>query len=68
MVCVTHHDSGDVLRVITIQVELEGNHLVIVGLQLTLHHPINFIRELQRRTGSMVMMFVCLPLKDAEQS
>lgn len=45
----THHDSSNVFRVISVQVKLEGNHLVIVRLQLTLHHPVHFIRELQRR-------------------
>lgn len=63
----THHDSGDVFRVISIQVELEGHHLVIVRLQLTLHHPVHFIRELQRRTGSMVMTGACLPSKPASK-
>lgn len=59
----THHDSSDVFGVISIQVKLEGHHLVIVCLQLTLHHPVHFIRELQRRTGSMVMTVYCLPSK-----
>lgn len=45
----TNHDSGDVFGVISIQVELERHHLVIVCLQLALHHPVNFIRELQRQ-------------------
>lgn len=44
----TYHDSSDVLGVVSIQVELEGHHLVIVCLQLTLHHPVHFVRELQR--------------------
>lgn len=55
----THHDSSDVFRVISIQVKLEGHHLVIVCLQLTLHHPVHFIRELQRGTGSMLMTGAC---------
>lgn len=42
---VVHHDSRDVFWVISIQIELEGHHLVIVRLQLTLHHPVHFIRE-----------------------
>lgn len=50
-----HHDSSDVFRVISIQVKLEGHHLVIVCLQLTLHHPVHFIRELQRRDGINVV-------------
>lgn len=54
MMIITHHDSSDVFRVISIQVKLEGHHLVIVRLQLTLHHPVHFIRELHRRTRSMV--------------
>lgn len=41
-----HHDSSNVFWVISIQVELEGHHLVIVRLQLALHHPVHFIREL----------------------
>lgn len=41
-----HHDSSNVFWVISIQVELEGHHLVIVCLQLALHHPVHFIREL----------------------
>lgn len=44
----TNHDSSNVLWVISIHVELEGHHLVVVCLQLTLHHPVHFIRELQR--------------------
>ncbi len=56
-----HHDSGDVFRVISIQVELEGHHLVVVRLQLTLDHAVHFIRELQRRTGSKATSGVCLP-------
>lgn len=48
----SHHDSGDVFGIVSVQVELERHHLVVVRLQLTLHHPVHFIRELQRRRGS----------------
>ena len=56
----SHHDSSDVFGIVSVQVELEGHHLVVVRLQLTLHHPVHFIRELQRHTGSTSLTSFCL--------
>lgn len=42
-----HHDSRDFLWVVPVQVELEGHHLVVVGLQLALHHPVILVGDLQ---------------------
>lgn len=58
-----HHNSSDVVGVISIQIELEGHHLVVVRLQLTLNHSVYFIRELQRQRRSMVMTGVSLSSK-----
>lgn len=43
----THHDGCDFFRIVPIQVKLEGHHLVVVGLQLALHHPVILVRDLQ---------------------
>lgn len=64
----SHHDSSNVFGIVSVQVELEGHHLVIVRLQLTLHHPVHFIRELQRQTGSAVLTGFCLLSKPASKA
>lgn len=64
----SHHDSSNVLGIVSVQVELECHHLVIVRLQLTLHHPVHFIRELQRQTGSTVLTGFCLLSKAASKA
>lgn len=56
-----HHDGSDVFGIVSVQVELECHHLVVVRLQLTLHHAVHFIRELQRQTGSVTAGFCLLP-------
>lgn len=64
----SHHDGSDVFGIVSVQVELECHHLVIVRLQLTLHHAVHFIRELQRQTGSVTASFRLLskPASKAE--
>lgn len=53
----SHHDGSDVFGIVSVQVELECHHLVVVRLQLTLHHAVHFIRELQRQTRSVTARF-----------
>lgn len=42
----SHHGGCNFLWVVPIQVELEGHHLVVVGLQLALHHSVTLVRDL----------------------
>lgn len=42
----SHHGGCNFLRVVPIQVELEGHHLVVVGLQLALHHSVVLVGDL----------------------
>lgn len=42
-----YHHGCNVLWVVSIQVKLECHHLVVVGLQLTLHHSVHLIRHLE---------------------
>lgn len=46
----TYHVGGNLIRCIPIQVELECHHLVVVCLQLTLHHLVTRVANL-RNTG-----------------
>lgn len=41
-----HHDGGDVLRIVSVQVKFKGHHLAVVSLKLALHHPIHLIGQL----------------------
>lgn len=42
-----YHDLSDFLRIISIQVELEGNHFPVVSFQLALGNPVAHIRDLR---------------------
>lgn len=46
----TYHVGGNLIRRVSIQVELECHHLVVVCLQLTLHHLVTRVAHL-RDTG-----------------
>lgn len=37
------HNAGDVFRAVSVQIELERDHFVVVRLKLTLHHAVHFI-------------------------
>lgn len=44
---VLYHVGSDLIRCIPIQVELERHHLVVVRLQLTLHHLVTCVAHIQ---------------------
>lgn len=42
-----YHDLCNLLWVISVQVKLKGHHLTVVSLELTLHDPVHFVRQLE---------------------
>lgn len=50
-----HHIRGNLIRCVPIQVELEGHHLVVVRLQLALHHLVPSIADLEGAPSAPAM-------------
>lgn len=48
-----HHVRGDLVRSVPVQVKLEGHHLVVVRLQLALHHLVPRVAHLWEADGQI---------------